>query len=138
MVPILELRGAIPLGLRLGLPPLAAYFAAVLGNLIPAPFIILLVRKVFSLLKKARVLHRPVQWLEQKAEEKGEVINKYRALGLILLVAIPLPGTGAWTGALAASFLNIRMRNALPEILLGLLIAGCVVLGISFGAIHLF
>lgn len=136
MIPVVELRGAIPFGIGLGLPPLYAYIAAVLGNLVPAPFIILLIRKIFALLRRVQSFDSLITRLEKKAEKKGEIIQKYRALGLIILVAIPLPGTGAWTGALAAAFLNIRLCHALPEILLGLMIAGGIVLGISCGVFH--
>ena len=108
-VPVVELRGAIPAGIAAGLDPWLACGAAIFGNLLPVPFIILLVRQV----------------------------RKYRLLGLMLFVAIPLPGTGAWTGALIAAFLNIRLRHALPAITLGLLIAGSLVTLMTLGLIHL-
>ena len=119
MVPVVELRGAIPLGVAAGLHPLAAAAAAVLGNMVPVPFILLLLRQVFALLRR-------VPWL-------GEKVEKYRLLGLMLLVAVPLPGTGAWTGALVAVMLDIRFRNALPAIALGVLAAGAVVTAATCG-----
>ena len=138
LLPVIELRGALPLGVSLGLPHLEAYFAAVIGNLVPVPFIILFVRKIFAWLKK----HIPalggfVQKLEQRAESKRDYIAKWSLLGLFLLVAIPLPGTGAWTGALVAALLDIRLKRAFPVITLGVLAAGLIVLAITYGVSHI-
>ncbi len=133
MVPVIELRGAIPIGIAMGLEPLVVYILAVIGNFIPAPFIILLIRQIFQWLKKSEKLRPKIEKLEEKGEKKGEIIRKYRLLGLFILVAIPCPGTGAWTGALAAAILKIRLKTALPAILLGLLTAGGIVLAISCG-----
>ena len=129
-VPVVELRGAIPAGIAAGLDPWLACGAAIFGNLLPVPFIILLVRQVFDRL-------REIDALERRAHLKGRLVRKYRLLGLMLFVAIPLPGTGAWTGALIAAFLNIRLRHALPAITLGLLIAGSLVTLMTLGLIHL-
>ena len=133
MVPVLELRAAIPLGISLGLPPLTAFLLALAGNLVPVPFIILLIRRIFQWLKGLPWLRDRIGRLEEKAHVKGDLVRKYKTLGLCLLVAIPLPGTGAWTGALVAAMLDIRLRNALPAIVLGVVIAGCVVLAASCG-----
>lgn len=138
MVPVLELRGAIPVGLASDLPPAAVYLTAVAGNMIPVPFILLLVRKVFSWLHDTRFFGPKVQWLETRAHLKGRLVRKYRLAGLVILVAIPLPGTGAWTGALVAALLDIRLRHAIPAIFLGVLIAGGIMLAASLGLIHLF
>ena len=137
MVPVLELRGAIPFGLALGLPPALTYLVAVAGNLIPVPFVILLIRAVFQWLRRWDWWGRKIDRLEKRAHLKGRLVRKYRLAGLILLVAIPLPGTGAWTGALVTALLNIRMRTALPCIFLGVLIAGGITLAVSCGVIHL-
>ena len=138
MVPVLELRGAIPVGIAAGLPPAAACCAAILGNLLPVPFLILLTRRVFDFLRRTRAFGPRIAWLERRAHLKGRLVRKYRLAGLVVLVAIPLPGTGAWTGALVASVLDIRMRSALPAIALGVVIAGAVTTAVTLGLIHLF
>lgn len=137
MVPVLELRGALPFGVALGLSPALAYIVSVIGNFIPVPFVMLLVRRIFQLLRRWPWWDSRITWLETRAHLKGRVVKKYRLLGLVLLVAIPLPGTGAWTGALVATLLNIRMRTALPCILLGVVIAGGITLAVTCGVIHL-
>ena len=117
--------------------PVAGCGAAILGNLLPVPFIILLVRQVFDRLRKHAFFAPKIYALERRAHLTGRLVRKYRLLGLMLFVAIPLPGTGAWTGALIAAFLNIRLRHALPAITLGLLIAGSLVTLMTLGLIHL-
>ena len=136
-VPVVELRGAIPAGIAAGLDPWLACGAAIFGNLLPVPFIILLVRQVFDRLRKHAFFAPKIDALERRAHLKGRLVRKYRLLGLMLFVAIPLPGTGDWTGALIAAFLNIRLRHALPAITLGLLIAGSLVTLMTLGLIHL-
>ena len=138
MVPVIELRGAIPVGIAAGLPPAVACVAAILGNLLPVPFIMLLVRRIFDWLRDTRFFGPKIVWLERRAHLKGRIVRKYRLLGLVLLVGIPLPGTGAWTGALVASLLDIRLRTALPAVLLGLVIAGGITTAVTLGVIHLF
>lgn len=134
MVPVVELRGGIPLGVGLGLPLWQAYLAAVIGNMVPVPFIIIFIRRIFKWLRaKSAALGRLVDKLERKAHLKGQTVTKYKYLGLVILVAIPLPGTGAWTGALAAAFLDMRLRKALPAIFLGVLIAGAAVSALTYG-----
>ncbi len=139
MVPVIELRGGIPFGVAAGLPIWAAYVAAVIGNLIPVPFIIIYIRRIFQWLRR-RIpkLNHLVDRLEQKAHLKGEKVTRYKFLGLIILVAIPLPGTGAWTGALVAAFLDMPLRKAIPAILVGVLIAGVAVSALTFGIANLF
>ena len=137
MVPVVELRGAIPLGVAQGLPPLLVYLMAVLGNMVPLPFIILLVRRVFDWLRRGSFWGPKIVALERRAHLKGRVVRKYRLPGLIILVAIPLPGTGAWTGALVAALFDIRLRSAVPAILLGVLIAGGIMLAVSLGLVAL-
>ena len=128
MLPVVELRGGIPFGVTAGLPVWAAFIAAVIGNLIPVPFIIVYIRRVFQWMRqKLPRLNSLVDALERKAHIKGEKVTKYRYLGLMILVAIPLPGTGAWTGSLAAAFLDMRLNKAIPSIVAGVLIAGLVI-----------
>jgi len=138
MTPVLELRGAIPAGIAAGLPPAAACAAAVAGNLLPAPLIMLLARRVFDWLRDTRFFGPKITWLERRAHLKGRLVRKYRLLGLVILVGVPLPGTGAWTGAFVASLLDIRMRHALPAIFLGLLIAAAITTALTLGLFHLF
>lgn len=136
MLPVFELRGAIPLGVSLGLHPWASMTVSVIGNMVPTPFIILFIRRFFRFLcRKSRKISGFVMKLETRAEGKWERIRKYEFIGLILLVAVPLPGTGAWTGSLIAAIANLRMRRALPAILIGVLIAGFIVTGMTFGFI---
>ena len=136
-IPVVELRGAIPAGTAAGLDPWLACTAAVIGNLLPVPFIVLLVRRVFDWLRRHPFFAPKIDALEHTAHLKGRLVRKYRLLGLTLFVAIPLPGTGAWTGALIAAFLDIRLRHALPAITLGVLIAGSIVTLMTLGVIHL-
>ena len=133
MTPVLELRGAIPLGVAAGLPPLTACAAAILGNIVPVPFIMLLVRRVFRWLRKTAFLGPKIDWLERRAHLKGRLVRRYRLPGLLLLVAVPLPGTGAWTGALVATLLNIRLRHAFPAIAAGVVIAGVLITLLTVG-----
>ena len=125
-------------GIAAGLPPAVACVTAILGNLLPVPFIMLLVRRIFDWLRDTRFFGPKIVWLERRAHLKGRIVRKYRLLGLVLLVGIPLPGTGAWTGALVASLLDIRLRNALPAVLLGLVIAGGITTAVTLGVSHLF
>jgi len=138
MVPVLELRGAIPLGVAAGLPPAVACGIAILGNLLPVPLIMLLIRRVFDWLRGTSFFGPKIDWLERRAHLKGRLVRKYRLAGLVILVGIPLPGTGAWTGALVAALLDIRMRHAIPAILLGLVIAGAITTAVTMGVVQLF
>ena len=138
MIPVVELRGGIPFGVTLGLPVWAAFIAAVIGNLIPVPFIIVYIRRIFQWMRE-RIprLNRLVDALERKAHLKGQKVNRYKYLGLAIFVAIPLPGTGAWTGALAAAFLDMPLRRAIPSIIAGVLIAGMAISIMAYGVVSL-
>ena len=139
MVPVVELRGAIPAGVAAGLSIPEAFILAVIGNLIPIPFLILFTRKVFEWLRtKSAWLDNMVSKLEAKAEKNKDVVLKYEFWGLVLLVAIPLPGTGAWTGALVAAMMDMQLKRAMPAIILGVLIAGVIVTSLTYGAGALF
>ena len=138
MVPVIELRGALPVGVAGGLPVWAATVIAIIGNMVPIPFILLLLRRIFAWLRSFPKLGAWIDKLERRAHLKGETVKKYRTLGLIILVGIPLPGTGAWTGALVADVLDIRMKTALPAIFAGVCIAGVIVALLTTGVIHLF
>ena len=134
MVPVIELRGGSPFGMAQGLEPVAAFFASIIGNMIPVPFIVVYIRRIFHWMRRHMPrLNRLVDKLEEKAHLKGATVTKYKYLGLCIFVAIPLPGTGAWTGALVAAFLDMPLRKALPSIFLGVIIAGIVVTLVSTG-----
>lgn len=139
MIPVVELRGGIPFGVAAGLPVWAAFIAAVIGNLIPVPFIIVYIRRIFQWMRRRMPrLNSLVDKLERKAHLKGQRVSKYKYLGLMLFVAIPLPGTGAWTGSLAAAFLDMPLRKAIPSVVAGVLIAGMAISILTFGVASLF
>ena len=139
MLPVVELRLAIPMGVSLGLPVWKAAVISVVGNLLPAPFIIAFIRVIMDWLKdRSKLAQHFVAWLERKGTgPKADRVRKYEFWGLLLFVAIPLPGTGAWTGALVAALLDIRMKRALPPIVVGVLIAAVLVSLATTGVIHL-
>ena len=127
MVPVIELRGGVPFGTALGLAPLHALAVCIIGNMIPIPFIIVYIRRIFQWMRrKSPRLNGLVDRLERKAHLKGRTVTKYKYLGLCIFVAIPLPGTGAWTGALIAALLDMPLRKAVPSIFLGVVIAGLI------------
>lgn len=139
MLPVVELRGAIPFGVISGLSIQESFIISVLGNLLPVPFLVIFTRKVFEWLQtKSEWLHKVVQRLEEKADKNKDVVLKSEFWGLMILVAIPLPGTGAWTGALVAAMLNMRLARAMPSIGIGVLVAGVIVTTITYGAGSLF
>ena len=138
MVPVLELRGAIPVGVAAGLHPAVACAAAIAGNMVPVPFIMLLIRRIFDWLRGTAFFGPKIDWLEKRAHLKGRLVRKYRLPGLIILVGIPLPGTGAWTGALVAALLDIRLRHAIPAIFAGVIIAATITLAVTMGVVSLF
>lgn len=139
MIPVAELRLGIPFGVARGLPVWAAYLAAVVGNVLPVPFIVVYIRRIFLWMRRRLPwLNSLVDKLERKAHLKGQTVNKYKYLGLLLFVAIPLPGTGAWTGSLAAAFLDMPLRKALPSIFAGIVIAGFAISILTFGVASLF
>ena len=135
MLPILEIRGAIPVGVASGLDPWLAFAVGFVGNMLPIPILILLTRKVIEWLKKHNMLVKLTAWLENKGSKGAQKVQKYSFWGLSILVAIPLPGTGAWTGALVASLLDMRLKRALPAIAMGVAVAGLIVLLVTYGVI---
>jgi len=126
MVPVIELRGAIPIGTAMGLEYWVAFIAAVIGNMIPVPFIMLFIKQIFAWMRKSNTFGKLVDKLEARAYRKSETVRKSEILGLLVFVAIPLPGTGAWTGALIAALLDMRIKKAFPTITLGVIIAGII------------
>ena len=135
MVPVIELRGAIPVATAEGVPLVPAIVTAVIGNLIPVPFIILFVRKVFAWMRgRNEKLNAFVTKIENRAMSKADSVQKYEFWGLALFVAIPLPGTGAWTGALIAALLDMKPGRAFLSVALGVVCAGFIVAFVSYGA----
>ena len=135
MVPIIELRGAIPLGAALGLPWYVNYIVCVIGNFLPVPFILLFIRAILNWMKTVPKLDKIALWLEERAAKKSDKVSKYATIGLMLFVAIPAPGTGAWTGSLIAALMEMRLKHSLLSVLFGVLIAGAVVSAIAYGAL---
>ena len=135
MVPIIELRGAIPLGAGLGLPWYINYIVCVIGNFLPVPFILLFIRAILNWMKKVPKLDKIAIWLEARAAKKSDKVNKYATLGLLVFVALPLPGTGAWTGSLVAALMEMRLKHSLLSVFCGVLIAGIIVTLIAYGAL---
>ena len=136
MMPILEIRGAIPVGVASGLDPWLAFAVGFVGNMLPIPILILLTRKIIEWLKKHNMLVKLTAWLENKGSKGAQKVQKYSFWGLFILVAIPLPGTGAWTGGLVAALMEMRLKRAIPTIFVGVLIAGLAVTLICTLGIH--
>lgn len=133
VLPVLELRGGLIAAKLLDMNIIRAFIVCYLGNMLPIPFILLFLRKIFDLMRKSMKLGKIVGKLEHKAEKHRKTIDKYGAWGLLVLVAIPLPGTGGWTGALVAEIMDIKFKKALPIIALGVLIAGFIVGALFYG-----
>jgi uncharacterized membrane protein len=131
-LPISELRGAIPIAINVfGFTWYKAYLLAIIGNLIPVPILILLFNTFYRLLGRIAVIKRFFDWLLERTRRRGQIIEKYERIGLMLFVAIPLPATGAWTGSLAAIIFGVKIRHAFLSILAGVLIAGVIVTCLS-------
>lgn len=136
-LPIIELRGAIPFGIALGLAPIPSFLISLLGSMIPVPFLIWLIRPIFERLRRQESFCKIIDHLCARSLAKSQSVQKYGFWGLIVFVAIPLPGTGVWSGALVATLLEMPVRIALPAIFIGNLLAGVAVMGISYGAFSL-
>ncbi len=127
MIPLIECRGAIPFGmLVLDMPLWEVLPIAIAGNILPVPFILLLIRPVIAWFKKTKLFSPLGHWIEAKADKNKDKVLKYSKWGLFLFVAIPIPGTGAWTGALVAALLDLRVKNAFITILLGMITAALI------------
>ena len=137
MLPIVELRVAIPVGTAYGLAPVENFVLSCIGNMLPIPFILLFIRQILKWMNRSKIkLFRDVSgFIMRKAEKNTDKITKYATFGLFFFVAIPLPGTGAWTGALVAAVLNMKMKYAIISIVAGVLVAGVLVSCISYGAL---
>ena len=133
MMPVLELRGGLTAAKIMEIDFLKAFIICYIGNMLPIPFILLFIRKIFNWLKKIPAVEKTIVKLEARSIRKADKIQKYRLWGLLLFVGIPLPGTGAWTGALIADLFDIRIKHSLPVIAAGVLIAGVIISALSYG-----
>lgn len=137
MFPVLELRGGMIAAKLLDVELLKAFVICYLGNILPIPFILLFIRRIFQFLKRFKKIGGAIEKLEIRSMRKSEKVKRWRNWGLLAFVAIPLPGTGGWTGALIAALLDIRIRNSFPIIALGVLIANLIMSVFSYGLLGL-
>ena len=131
MCPIIEIRGAIPVGVGMGLSYFEAFLVGFLGNIIPIYFIVKYIGPIFDFLRKFKIFDKIIDWASNKATKKIEEskrLQNFTALGLFLFVAIPIPGTGAWVGSLIANFLHVPFKKAVIPLVLGVITAGLIVL----------
>ena len=140
MIPIIELRGAIPLGAMLGLPWWQSYLISVAGNMLPVPFILLFIRKILGFMSKSKIklFYKIANWLNAKAEKNRAKIEKYSFWGVCFFGAIPVPITGAWTGSLVAATIEMKFWKAVLSALLGVMIAGAIMTLGSYGVVAAF
>lgn len=133
LMPILELRGGLLAAALLNLNPVTSYVISIIGNVLPVPFILLLINKILDWMRNSKHFKGIANWLDGKVEKHKGQIEKYGYLGLILFVGIPLPGTGAWTGALIASVLNMNKKKTFFAVCAGVFIASIIMMLLSFG-----
>lgn len=135
ILPILELRGGLIAASLLNVSPLTGYIVSIIGNTLPVPFILLFINKILDWMGKSKIkwMNKLSKWLDKKARKHKDSIEKYGYLGLILFVGVPLPGTGAWTGCLAASVLNMDKKKSFISIMLGIIMVSIIMMLISYG-----
>ncbi len=133
LLPILELRGGLIAAALLGVDPLPSYLISIVGNLLPIPFILLLINKILDWMRNSKHFNKIAQWLDKKVEKHKGQIEKYGYLGLVLFVGIPLPGTGAWTGSLIASVLEMDRKKTFLAVVVGVIMASIIMMLLSFG-----
>lgn len=135
ILPILELRGGLIAASLLNVSPLTGYIVSIIGNTLPVPFILLFINKILDWMGKSKIkwMNKLSKWLDKKARKHKDSIEKYGYLGLVLFVGVPLPGTGAWTGCLAASVLNMDKKKSFISIMLGIIMASIIMMLISYG-----
>lgn len=135
LMPILELRGGLIAAALLGLEPLPSYIISIIGNVLPVPFILLLITKILEWMKNSKIgfLNKIANWLNEKVEKHKGQIEKFGYLGVVLFVGIPLPGTGAWTGSLIASVLGMDRKKTFLAVMFGIVMASIIMMLISFG-----
>ena len=135
ILPILELRGGLIAASLLNVSPLTGYIVSIIGNTLPVPFILLFINKILDSMGKSKIkwMNKLSKWLDKKARKHKDSIEKYGYLGLTLFVGVPLPGTGAWTGCLAASVLNMDKKKSFISIMLGIIMASIIMMILSYG-----
>lgn len=133
MLPIIELRGSIIMGAGFGVSWYVNYLVSIIGNLLPIPFILIFIRDILNWMKTKKKLSKIADFLERKADKHSDRVKRYARFGLFLFVAIPIPGTGAWTGSLIAALMRMRIRESLVSIVLGVLVAGVIMVCASYG-----
>ena len=140
MIPIIELRGAIPMGAAFSLAWWQTYIISVIGNMIPVPFILLFIKKIIRWMSNSKVkfFNKTAGFLMRKVEKNRERIEKYSFFGVCLFVAIPLPATGAWTGSLVAAMIDMKFWKAVLSAFIGVLVAGVIMTLISYGIAAIF
>ena len=138
MLPIIELRGAIPIGAAIGLPWYLNMIVSIIGNMLPVPFILMFSVKAFEFMKKHNIMVKFIEKIENRAKKRSEGLATGEFIGLMLFVAIPFPGTGAWTGALIAALLQFNRKRSFFYIGLGVVIASVIMTLASYGVISLF
>ncbi|WP_077369548.1 COG2426 family protein [Anaerosalibacter sp. Marseille-P3206] len=138
-MPLSELRGAIPLGITMGFTPWESTVLSIIGNIIPVPFLLKLLEPIMNYLENTKLFSKTIQWVKRRTLKRSrDKIKKYSIFGLFILVAIPLPTTGAWTGCIAATLLKIDFKNALTSIISGVIAAGIIVYTLSSNIIAVF
>lgn len=135
LMPILELRGGLIAASLLGVKPLMGYIVSIIGNVLPVPFILLFINKILEWMRNSKIkwLNKLASWLDKKARKNKSKIEKYGYFGLVLFVGIPLPGTGAWTGCLAASVLEMNRKKSFFAVMLGIFLASIIMMILSYG-----
>lgn len=133
LLPVLELRGGLIAARLLQIPLTKAFIVCFVGNILPIPFILLFINKIFEFLRDKWFIGKFIRYCERKAEKNRGKIEKYGGWGLLILVAIPLPGTGAWTGALVSAIMGLKIKKSFPIIAAGVIIAGIIVAAMSYG-----
>jgi uncharacterized membrane protein len=131
-LPVVELKGAIPVGLGMGLDKWTTFILAYIGSILPVPILLFFLKPIMNFLRRTKILKWFADWIDERTQRKGVKVRKYSLLGLFVFVAVPLPTTGVWTGSAIASFLNIRILHAFPVIALGNLVAGLIVMLVSY------
>ena len=135
LMPILELRGGLIAAALLGLNPIKSYIIAIIGNIIPVPFILWFINRILEWMRNSKHFSKIAKWLDKKVEKHKGQIEKYGFWGLVLFVGIPLPGTGAWTGCLIASVLEMDRKKSFIAAMIGILMASIIMMIISFGVL---
>lgn len=133
LLPILELRGGMIAARLLEMNFFEAFAISYIGNMLPIPFIILFIKKIFEFLRRFKIFEKIITKLEAKTERNKDKVLRYKSWGLLIFVAIPLPGTGGWTGALMAALLDMPIKRSLPSIALGVFIAGLIMSLVTYG-----